>query len=42
MHNLYRCVSEANDHVQMRASKMTQDDFLLLLATFNEKGIHFA
>ena len=27
---------------QMRSSKMTQDDFLLLLATFNEKNIHFS
>jgi 18S rRNA (adenine1779-N6/adenine1780-N6)-dimethyltransferase len=35
-------VLDSNDFVQMRASKMTQDDFLLLLATFNEKGIHFA
>lgn len=35
-------VLDTNDFVQMRASKMTQDDFLLLLATFNEKGIHFA
>jgi 18S rRNA (adenine1779-N6/adenine1780-N6)-dimethyltransferase len=26
----------------MRSSKMSQDDFLLLLATFNEKGVHFA
>jgi 18S rRNA (adenine1779-N6/adenine1780-N6)-dimethyltransferase len=28
--------------VDMRASKMSQDDFLRLLATFNEAGIHFA
>ena len=35
-------VLESNSFEQMRASKMSQDDFLLLLATFNEKGIHFA
>ena len=35
-------VLASNDFVNMRSSKMTQDDFLLLLATFNEKGIHFA
>jgi len=35
-------VLATNCFEQMRASKMTQDDFLLLLATFNEKGIHFA
>jgi 18S rRNA (adenine1779-N6/adenine1780-N6)-dimethyltransferase len=28
--------------VDMRSSKMSQDDFLRLLATFNSKGIHFA
>lgn len=27
---------------EMRSSKMSQDDFLRLLATFNSKGIHFA
>ena len=35
-------VLEQHNFVEMRASKMSQDDFLLLLATFNEKGIHFA
>ena len=35
-------VLATNGHENMRASKMTQDDFLNLLATFNEKGIHFA
>ena len=35
-------VLATNDFESMRASKMTQDDFLNLLATFNEKGIHFA
>jgi 18S rRNA (adenine1779-N6/adenine1780-N6)-dimethyltransferase len=35
-------VLASNSFEQMRASKMSQDDFLLLLATFNEKGIHFA
>jgi 18S rRNA (adenine1779-N6/adenine1780-N6)-dimethyltransferase len=25
-----------------RASKMDQDDFLALLAAFNDKGIHFS
>jgi 18S rRNA (adenine1779-N6/adenine1780-N6)-dimethyltransferase len=27
---------------EMRSSKMSQDDFLRLLAEFNAKGIHFA
>jgi 18S rRNA (adenine1779-N6/adenine1780-N6)-dimethyltransferase len=27
---------------EMRSSKMSQDDFLRLLAVFNSKGIHFA
>ena len=35
-------VLASNAFEQMRASKMSQDDFMLLLATFNEKGIHFA
>jgi Dimethyladenosine transferase (rRNA methylation) len=35
-------VLATNGHENMRASKMSQDDFLNLLATFNEKGIHFA
>lgn len=35
-------VLATNGHENMRASKMSQDDFLVLLATFNEKGIHFA
>ena len=35
-------VLATNGHENMRASKMTQDDFLNLLAMFNEKGIHFA
>jgi 18S rRNA (adenine1779-N6/adenine1780-N6)-dimethyltransferase len=35
-------VLATNAFEQMRSSKMSQDDFLLLLATFNEKGVHFA
>ena len=35
-------VLATNSFEQMRSSKMSQDDFLLLLATFNEKGVHFA
>ncbi len=35
-------VLASNAFEQMRASMMSQDDFMLLLATFNEKGIHFA
>ena len=35
-------VLATNGHENMRASKLSQDDFLNLLATFNEKGIHFA
>ena len=38
----WRRCSSRTAFEQMRASKMSQDDFLLLLATFNEKGIHFA
>jgi 18S rRNA (adenine1779-N6/adenine1780-N6)-dimethyltransferase len=35
-------VLATNAFETMRSSKMSQDDFLLLLATFNEKGVHFA
>jgi|UniRef100_A0A7R9XYD7 18S rRNA (adenine1779-N6/adenine1780-N6)-dimethyltransferase len=35
-------VLNTDGFVDMRASKMSQDDFLRLLATFNEAGIHFA
>lgn len=35
-------VLATNSFEKMRSSKMSQDDFLLLLATFNEKGVHFA
>ena len=34
-------VLNTNGYVEMRSSKMTQDDFLQLLAVFNEHGIHF-
>ena len=35
-------VLAADGFVDMRSSKMSQDDFLRLLAAFNSKGIHFA
>ena len=35
-------ILEKNDFADKRASKMSQDDFLQLLAHFNESGIHFA
>lgn len=31
-----------SDFAEKRASKMSQDEFLLLLATFNKAGIHFS
>lgn len=34
-------ILEQNDFADKRASKMSQDDFLQLLAHFNESGIHF-
>ena len=34
-------VLNTNGYVEMRSIKMTQDDFLQLLAVFNEHGIHF-
>ncbi len=34
-------ILEQNDFAEKRASKMSQDDFLQLLAHFNESGIHF-
>jgi 18S rRNA (adenine1779-N6/adenine1780-N6)-dimethyltransferase len=34
-------VLNTNGYVEMRSSKMTQDDFFQLLAVFNEHGIHF-
>lgn len=34
-------ILENNDFAEKRASKMSQDDFLQLLAQFNESGIHF-
>lgn len=33
---------EANGFDTLRSSKMAQEDFLRLLATFNAAGIHFA
>jgi 18S rRNA (adenine1779-N6/adenine1780-N6)-dimethyltransferase len=35
-------ILEKNDFAEKRASKMSQDDFMQLLADFNEQGIHFA
>ena len=35
-------ILEKGGFAEMRASKMSQDDFLQLLAYFNESGIHFA
>lgn len=34
-------ILQRNDFAEKRASKMSQDDFLQLLAHFNESGIHF-
>lgn len=35
-------ILEKNDFAEKRASKMSQDDFMQLLADFNEQGVHFA
>ena len=35
-------ILDKNDFAEKRASKMSQDDFMQLLADFNEHGIHFA
>ena len=35
-------ILDKNDFAEKRASKMSQDDFMQLLADFNEQGIHFA
>eukprot|EP00951_Prasinocladus_malaysianus_P006676 scaffold47472_cov31-Prasinocladus_malaysianus.AAC.2 len=35
-------VLEDADFAEQRASKMNQDQFLALLAAFNQAGIHFA
>jgi 18S rRNA (adenine1779-N6/adenine1780-N6)-dimethyltransferase len=35
-------ILENGNYAEMRASKMSQDDFLQLLADFNQAGIHFA
>lgn len=35
-------VLKTNDFEDKRSSKLQQDDFLRLLAVFNEQGIHFA
>jgi 18S rRNA (adenine1779-N6/adenine1780-N6)-dimethyltransferase len=35
-------ILEKNDFADKRASKMSQDDFMQLLADFNEQGVHFA
>jgi 18S rRNA (adenine1779-N6/adenine1780-N6)-dimethyltransferase len=39
--SLIEKVLNTNGYVEMRSVKMTQDDFLQLLAVFNENGIHF-
>ena len=41
MKSLIEKVLNTNGYVEMRSVKMTQDDFLQLLAVFNENGIHF-
>ena len=35
-------VLQRHGFMERRAAKMTQDDFLQLLAAFNQAGIHFA
>ncbi|KAL4445312.1 hypothetical protein ABPG77_011137 [Micractinium sp. CCAP 211/92] len=35
-------VLEKSGYIEKRAAKMSQDDFLALLAAFNQAGIHFA
>lgn len=35
-------VSQQREFGSLRAAKLTQDDFLLLLSYFNEAGFHFA
>ena len=34
-------VLQRHDFLERRAAKMSQDDFLHLLAVFNQAGIHF-
>ena len=35
-------VLQQREFAGLRAAKLTQDDFLLLLSLFNEAGFHFA
>ena len=35
-------VLQATGFAEQRASKMDHDDFLLLLARFNQAGVHFS
>ncbi|KDD73262.1 hypothetical protein H632_c2369p0, partial [Helicosporidium sp. ATCC 50920] len=35
-------ILRGGDFEQRRASKLTQDEFLALLAAFNSRGVHFA